>query len=117
MPLALPPAVVAALPALGVPPFDTGCGGLAGVLVGPHAIDGCGDGSGMAGSSVRALVKSSASARLRALASRAVIGGRPHRHSIIFRIDVCSNGAPPETTRFCANGDAITHGTRKPSCR
>jgi len=70
--------------------WTIGAGGRAATLEGPQRTDGMNVGAGIAGLSVRGAEKSNTSARLRALASRLVSGGRPHRHSIILRTDVCS---------------------------
>ena len=59
-------------------------------------------------------MKSSASARIVALASRADIGSSPHRHSIMRRIEQCSYG-PPDSTFFGAKGPMAMAGTRNPS--
>ena len=50
-----------------------------------------------------------------ALASLAVSGFSPKMVSIIFSVDVCSNG-PSWATLALARLDTTMHGTRNPSC-
>src|SRR3954447_1089095 len=92
-----------------------GSGGDFATLFNPHATLANDARVGTLGSSLRALLKSSTSARFRAFASRCVNGASPQRHSIIFSTEVCSYG-PSETTFAGDQGDATMHGTRKPSC-